>query len=189
MQSASEIIYDLPNGLQGYYLTGGQNQRRVDAFNLIVRDPRILTNASDNIASITGYGYSNPGGGTNRIADPRLNVGSSCIGCHADGMNRTNNDLRTWLDHAPERLPKGTYGVDGWINNAQTVARVKELYKTNDYFKEIIEQDRQGFLATMGEIKHAMMWGLDKNVYVEPIIWTVEHVQRVKYKYRQTTSN
>jgi hypothetical protein len=189
MQSASEIIYDLPNGLQGYYLTGGQNQRRVDAFNLIVRDPRILTSASDNIAEITGYGYSNPGGGGNRVSDPRLNVGSSCIGCHADGMNRTNNDLRTWMDKAPNRLPKGTYGVDGWINNASTVARVKELYKTNDYFKEVIESDRQGFLASMGEVKNAMMLGPDKNVYVEPIIWTVEHVQRVKYKYAQTTSN
>lgn len=189
MQSASEIIYSLENGLQGYYLTGGQNQRRVDAFNLIVRDPRILTNASDNITSMTGYGYSNPGGGSNRIADPRLNVGSSCIGCHVDGMNRTNNDLRLWMDKAPQRLPKGPYGVDKWINDTATVNRVKQLYKDNDYFKETIENDRQGFLAAMAEIKRTMMIGPNKNIYVEPVIWTVEHVQRVKYKYPQTTSN
>lgn len=190
MQSASEIIYDLPNGLQGYYLTGGFNQRRVDAFTNIVRDPRILTGAADNIAHMTGYAYTNTAGtGGFRGADPRLNNGSSCIGCHADGMNRTNNDLRLWLDKAPNRLPKGTYGVDGWINNAQTVARVKELYPTNDWWKDQIEKDRQGFLASMGEIKEAMMLGSDLNVYVEPIIWTVEHVQRVKYKYTQTTSN
>ena len=43
--------------------------------------------------------------------------------------------------------------------------------------------------GTIEEIKEAMLWGSDKNVYVEPIIWTVEHVQRVKYKYAQTTSN
>jgi hypothetical protein len=104
-------------------------------------------------------------------------------------MNRMNNDLRLWLDKARDQLPKGTYGVDGWINNEATVKRVKELYKTNDYFKERIEKDRQVFLSAMGEIKEAMIWGEDKNVYVEPIIWTVEHVQRVKYKYRQTTSN
>jgi hypothetical protein len=104
-------------------------------------------------------------------------------------MNRTNNDLRLWLDKAPDRLPKGPYGVDGWIDNAQTVARVKELYKDNDYFKETIENDRQGFLSAMGEIKKAMMIGPNKNISVEPIIWTVEHVQRVKYKYPQTTSN
>jgi len=189
-QSASEIIYDLPNGLQGYYLTGGFNQRRVDAFTNIVRDPRILTGAADNIAHMTGYSYTNTAaGGGFRGNDPRLNNGSSCIGCHVDGMNRTSNDLRLWLDKAPNRLPKGTYGVDGWINNAQTVARVKELYPTNEWWQETIEKDRQGFLASMAEIKEAMMWGSDKNVYVEPIIWTVEHVQRVKYKYAQTTSN
>jgi hypothetical protein len=190
MQSASEIIYDLPNGLQAYYLTGGFNQRRVDAFTNIVRDPRILTGAADNIASATGYSYTNTAGnGGFRGADPRLNNGSSCIGCHADGMNRTNNDLRLWMDKAPNRLPKGTYGVDGWIDNAQTVTRVKELYPENTWWKDQIEKDRQGFLASMGEIKEAMIWGSDKNVYVEPIIWTVEHVQRVKYKYPQTTSN
>lgn len=190
MQSASEIIYSLDNGLQGYYLTGGFNQRRVDAFTNIVRDPRILTGAADNIANMTGYSYTNNGSsGFARANDPRLNVGSSCIGCHADGMNRTNNDLRLWMDKAPDRLPKGTYGVDGWINNPSTVARVKELYKDNDYFKETIESDRQGFLSAMGEIKKAMMIGPNKNIPVEPIIWTVEHVQRVKYKYPQTTSN
>ena len=41
----------------------------------------------------------------------------------------------------------------------------------------------------MGEIKQNMMIGPNKNIFVEPIIWTVEYVQRVKYKYPQTTSN
>lgn len=190
MQSAAEVIYNLPNGLNGYYLLGGQNQRRVDAFINIVRDPRIITTGGDDMASQTGFQFTKTGGGSGNANDPRLNVGSSCIGCHADGMNRMNNDLRLWLDKARDQLPKGTYGVDGWINNEATVKRVKELYKTNDYFKERIEKDRQVFLASMGEIKEAMIWGEDKNVYVEPIIWTVEHVQRVKYKnYKQTTSN
>lgn len=189
-QSASEIIFDLPNGLQGYYLTGGFNQRRVDAFTNIVRDPRIITDAADDIAYATGYSYTRPGGGFfGRQGDPRLNVGSSCIGCHAGGMNRTNNDLRDWLDNSPDRLPKGKYGVDGWINDTNTVARVKELYPTNEWFKETIEKDRKGFLDAIGKIKDDMIWGEDKNVYVEPVIWTVEYVQRVKYQYKQTTSN
>lgn len=187
-QSASEIIYDLPNGLQGYYLTGGFNQRRVDAFVNIVRDPRLILDAEDNIGTQTGFQFPkrNGVGGFN---DPRLNVGSSCIGCHADGMNRTNNDLRDWLDNNPNRLPKGPYGVDSWINDAQTVARVRELYNPNDWWRKTIEEDRHGFLASMGKIKSEMIWGEDKNVYVEPIIWTVEYVQRVKYRYPQTTSN
>jgi hypothetical protein len=28
----------------------------------------------------------------------RLNTGASCFGCHADGMNRFNNNMRDWLD-------------------------------------------------------------------------------------------
>lgn len=188
-QSASEIIYSLDNGLQGYYLTGGFNQRRVDAFTNIVRDPRILTNAGDNITHMTGFSYTNSGGGFVRANDPRLNVGSSCIGCHIDGMNRASNDLRLWLDHAPEQLPRGPHGVDSWIDDPETVARVKELYPPDDHMKDLIEQDRLGFLLAMAEIKDAMMWGPDKNVYVEPIIWTVEYAQREKYQYAQTTSN
>ncbi len=189
MQSAEEIIFDLPNGLQGYALAGGFNQRRVDAFTNIVRDPRILTEAGDNIAHATGYSYSNPGGGFLRQADPRLNNGSSCIGCHADGMNRMGNDMRNWLDNAQSRLPTGPYGVDDWINDPQTVARVRELYPEENYVRDMIEDDRLGFLEAFGKIKEDMILGNDKNVYVEPIIWTVEYAQREKYNYPQTTSN
>ena len=46
-QSAEEVIFTLPNGLQGYVLFGAWNQRRVDAFTNIVRDPRITRNATD----------------------------------------------------------------------------------------------------------------------------------------------
>jgi hypothetical protein len=41
-QSAEEVIFSLPNGLQGYVLFGAWNQRRVDPFTNIVRDPRIV---------------------------------------------------------------------------------------------------------------------------------------------------
>lgn len=198
MQSASEIIYDMPNGLQGYFLTGGFNQRRLDAFTNIVRDPRILRNAGDDIAHGPGYCYTNgSGGGFNfggqeciqRATDPRLNIGSSCIGCHRDGMNRINNDLREWLDNAPDRLPKGPYGVDGWITDTSTVNRVKELYPENSEWIPQIEEDRHMFLETMGEIKNAVMWSEDKNVYVEPVIWSIEYARYTLYDYPATTSN
>ena len=41
----------------------------------------------------------------------------------------------------------------------------------------------------MAQIKHEMILGPDKNLYVEPVIWTVKYVQRKKYRYPQTTSN
>lgn len=100
-QSAEEVIWSLPNGLQGYVLFGAWNQRRVDAFTNIVRDPRILRNVEGDktIDNLTGFGRDAG------ITDHRLNTASSCIGCHIDGMNRANNDLRDWLDEEVRRRP------------------------------------------------------------------------------------
>lgn len=40
----------------------------------------------------------------------------------------------------------------------------------------------------MTQIKRGMLIGVDENLYVEPLIWTVEQAQN-KYKYPQTRSN
>lgn len=109
--------------MQGYQLLGAWSQRRVDAFVQIVRDPGLQRGVDDEAPkNLTGTGTNEA------ISDHRLNSGSSCIGCHADGMNRANNDLRDWLDEGGGRLPKGEYGVDGWVNDPATVSRVSELY-------------------------------------------------------------
>jgi hypothetical protein len=55
--------------------------------------------------------------------------------------------------------------------------------------RPLIEAARKIFLEAMADIKHGMMIGADKNLFVEPVIWTVEYVQRNKYRYPQTTSN
>ncbi|WP_437573424.1 hypothetical protein [Sorangium sp. So ce887] len=178
-QSAEEVIWDLPNGLQGYSLWGGFNQRRVDAFVNIVRDPRITRQDADAVIT-SRIGFAS--------TDRRLNTGSSCIGCHADGMNRGDNDLRDWLDEGGARLPKGQHGVDGWIDDEQTVAQVKELYPPSSVMRPRMEDDRRVFMKAMSQIKREMVLGIDKNVYVEPTIWTIEWAQSF-YKYAPTRSN
>ncbi|HSC89755.1 MAG TPA: hypothetical protein VLC09_20890 [Polyangiaceae bacterium] len=178
-QSAEEVIWGLPNGLQGYALFGGFNQRRVDAFVNIVRDPRILRSDSDaQINDLVGFAS----------ADRRLNTGSSCIGCHADGMNRGNNDLRDWLDFAPERLPHGARGVDGWVDDPTTVERVKELYPPSQVMRARMEDDRRRFLGAQARIARGMMLDPNPNVFVEPAIWTIEWA-RDFYQYPTTRSN
>jgi hypothetical protein len=97
-------------------------------------------------------------------------------------MNRGNNDLRDWLDAGGSRLPKGEHGVDGWINDAATVAQVKELYPPSTVMRPRMEDDRKVFLTAMAKIKRGMILGTDKNVYVEPTIWTIEWAQSF-YKY------
>jgi hypothetical protein len=178
-QSAEEVIYTMPNGLQAYWLGGGFNQRRVDAFVNIVRDYRIVRSASDKAIN-DQLDFATP--------DTRLNTGSSCIGCHGDGMNRGDNNLRDWLDEGGANLPKGAHGVDAWINDDSVKTQIKELYPPSSELRPIIEEDRRLYLAAMAKIKSAMMAGTDKSTHVEPIIWTVEWVQG-HYKYPQTRSN
>lgn len=182
-QSAEEVIFSLPNGLQGYVLFGAWNQRRVDAFTNIVRDPRLQQQVSDRMLdNLTGFGR------TGRVDDHRLNTASSCISCHIDGMNRANNDLRDWLDEGGSRLPKGEYGVDAWVNDPSTVERVRELYPPSSEMRVKVEDDRRMYLGAMAEIKDGMILGVDKNVYLEPTSWTFEWA-RDFYQYPVTRSN
>ncbi len=177
-QSEEEVIWDLPNGLQGYALWGGFGQRRIDSMVNAVRDPRLHRGLTDaKLASEIGHA----------IPDRRQNVGSSCIGCHADGVSRGDNDLRDWLDRGGP-LPAGERGVDRWIDDEQTVAQVRELYPPSSVMRPKMEDDRRGFLAAMAKIKRDMILGEDKNVYVEPAIWTIEWAQSF-YRYPVTTSN
>ncbi len=179
-QSAEEVIWNLPNGLQGYELLGGFNQRRMDAFNLIVTDHNLHTTASDKqITTWTETGASVGDSG-------RLNTAASCFGCHGDGMNRINNTLRDWLDAGT--LPTGTpMGSDKWVNDANVVSQVKALYPTTKDFRPVIEADRKRFAVAMAEIRTGMMLGADKNLYgLEPTYWMNSWAKKF-YKYATNT--
>ena len=51
-----------------------------------------------------------------------------------------------------------------------------------------MESDRAQFLDAMGQIRDGMVLGIDKNTYVEPIVWTTEWAQRY-YRYPVARSN
>lgn len=179
-QSAEEVIWNLPNGLQGYELLGGFNQRRMDAFNLIVTDYNIHTNASDKqITTWTETGASVGDGG-------RLNTGASCFGCHGDGMNRINNTMRDWLDAGT--LPTGSpMGADKWINDQSIVDQVKALYPPTADVRPVIESDRRRFAISMATIRKGMMLGPDKNLYgLEPTYW-LNNWTKKHYSYSTNT--
>jgi hypothetical protein len=182
-QLEGEMLWSLPNGMHGYALYGGFNQRRLDTYVHIARDPRKHLNVADDILEdFAGKGL-NKG-----IKDIRLSSPDSCMGCHEDGMNRGNNNLRDWVDENNARLPKGKLGVDGWIKNETTVNRVKELYKPSSVMRAKIEADRRVYLEAMGKIKTGMLLGKDKNVYLEPTVWTTEWANQF-YKFPISRSN
>lgn len=74
-----EIIFSLPNGLQGYFIVNKQGRRIDDAPANIVRD---RTNTDD----------------------PVVHNGRSCIGCHMKGMNAFQDQIVTTLDNRTEAL-------------------------------------------------------------------------------------
>jgi hypothetical protein len=51
-----------------------------------------------------------------------------------------------------------------------------------------MENDRRIFLAATAKINQGMILGVDKNTYVEPIVWTTEWAQKY-YKYPIARSN
>lgn len=195
-ESAEEIIFSLPNGLQAYMFGGGFNQRRVDAFTNIVRDPRLaLSNSDAQVVDNLDFGG---------VPDHRLNVGASCISCHTDGMNRGSNNLRDWLDENPNptptsqlslaalknpgQLPTGAHGVDGWINDDTVKAQVRQYYPPSSVIHAQLEADRRPYLTAISQIKNGMVAGPDKSLHVEPVVWTFEWAQK-HYKYPQERSN
>jgi hypothetical protein len=74
-----EIIFSLPNGLQGYFIVNKQGRRIDDAPANIVRD---RTN----------------------MDDPVVHNGRSCIGCHVRGMNAFQDEIVTTFDTRTEAL-------------------------------------------------------------------------------------
>lgn len=171
---ASEVIFTLPNGLQGYAIFGGVNQRRTDAFTFIVIDPRrrgSMPPDPDATTTTTRSRFS--------FSRERLLTGASCMGCHAGGLNRMSNDLRDMLDANDPQLAH---------LDAATKNRVRELYPTSDVLGEVIEADRAIFGGSMEVISNGMMLGSSKSHYEEPIRMIFETAQRM-YNYENQEGN
>lgn len=181
-ESAEEVIWNLPNGLQGYELLGAFNQRRVDAFNLIVTDYNLHTTATDKqITTWTETGAS--------VGDAvRLNTGSSCFGCHVDGMNRFNNDLRDYMEAGT--LPTGApMGSEKWVNDQSIISQVQALYPQTADMRPVVEADRKRFVTAMAKIRGEMMLGPDKNLYgLEPTYWLNSWTKK-HYSYATNTQS
>src|SRR5262249_18583680 len=77
--NGGEVIFHLPNGLQGYLIANKQGQRIDDAPVNIVRD---RTN----------------------LEDPVVHNGRSCMGCHLKGMNAFKDQLVATLGRRSQAL-------------------------------------------------------------------------------------
>ena len=70
--NGGEVIFNLPNGLQGYYLVDGDGFRLDEAPISIVSNPA--------------------------ASDPTVRNGLSCIGCHTEGMKEVTDQVRAVIE-------------------------------------------------------------------------------------------
>ena len=95
-----EAIFNLPNGLQGYYLVNASGFR--------------LNEAPINIVS-------NPA-----ASDPTVRNGLSCIGCHTEGMKTFEDQVRSVIDSNPNPPYNKAQALRLYVEKSDMDARVSE---------------------------------------------------------------
>ena len=99
-----EAIFNLPNGLQGYYLANSSGFR--------------LDEAPINIVS-------NPA-----ASDPTVRNGISCIGCHTEGMKTFEDQVRAAIESNPSPPYNKAQALRLYVEQADMDARVSEDMET-----------------------------------------------------------
>ena len=75
-----EVVFNLPNGLQGYYISDASGNRIDEAPTDIVSNPA--------------------------ASNPAVRNGLSCIGCHTEGMKTFEDEVRAVITQGPDGLTK-----------------------------------------------------------------------------------
>ncbi len=99
-----EVIFNLPNGLQGYYLVNSSGFR--------------LDEAPINIVS-------NPA-----ASDPTVRNGISCIGCHTEGMKTFEDEVRSVIESSPNPPYNKAQALRLYVEQSVMDARVSEDMET-----------------------------------------------------------
>ena len=93
-----EVIFNLPNGLQGYYLVDGNGLRLAEAPINIVSNPA--------------------------ASDPTVRNGISCIGCHTEGMKTFEDEVRSVIESNPNPSYNKAQALRLYVEQSVMDARV-----------------------------------------------------------------
>ncbi len=99
-----EIIFNLPNGLQGYYLADGNGLRLDEAPISIVSNPA--------------------------ASDPTVRNGISCIGCHTEGMKTFEDEVRSVIESNPNPPYNKAQALRLYVEQSVMDARVSDDMET-----------------------------------------------------------
>ena len=150
-----EVIFNLPNGLQGYYITNATGFRLDDAPINIVSNPA--------------------------ASDPTVRNGLSCIGCHTEGMKTFEDQVRSVIEsnatpaydkaqalrlYAPQsemdarladdmnRYQQALTKTGGSVDDIEPIQRFHEVFEgaiDADYAAAVIGLETETFLAKIRE--------------------------------------
>ena len=148
-----EIIFNLPNGLQAYYLADGDGNRLNEAPIGIVSNPA--------------------------ASDPTVRNGLSCIGCHTKGMQTFEDEVRAVVEQADNPPFNKQRALDLYVEKTEMDELVAEdmqrfrvaLEETGGVFGGIepIQRLHEAFHAPLSATQAAAAVGLETDVFLEKI--------------------
>ena len=148
-----EIIFNLPNGLQAYFLVDGAGFR--------------LDEAPINIVS-------NPA-----ASDPTVRNGISCIGCHTEGMKTFEDQVRSVIESNPNPTYNKSHALQLYVEKSEMDALVQEgqnryrnaLEATRGVLGgvEPISRFHEAFQGALGAAYAAAVVGLETETFLERV--------------------
>ena len=153
-----EVIFNLPNGLQGYYLVNASGSR--------------LDAAPINIVS-------NPA-----ASDPTVRNGISCLGCHTEGMKTFEDQVRSVIESNTNPTYDKAQALRLYVEKSEMDALVTEdmeryrvaLDATGGEFADIepISRFHEAFQGDVDAAYAAAVVGLETEAFLEKIRENVE---------------
>ena len=148
-----EIIFNLPNGLQGYYLVDGNGIQLDEAPISIVSNPA--------------------------ASDPTVRNGISCIGCHTEGMKTFEDEVRSAIEGNPNPPYDKAHALRLYVEKSVMDALVAEdmekyrvaLEATGGAFSgvEPVSRFHEAFHGPIGAAYAAAVVGLQTETFLERV--------------------
>ena len=148
-----EVVFNLPNGLQGYYISDASGNRIDEAPTNIVSNPA--------------------------ASNPAVRNGLSCIGCHTEGMKTFEDEVRAVVLRQPDTAAKAQalrlYVEQSVINTlvAEDTKRYREaLEATGGVFGGIepVHRFYEAFQGPLDAAHAAAAVGLETEAFIQDIL-------------------
>ena len=148
-----EVVFNLPNGLQGYYLVNASGFRLDDAPINIVSNPA--------------------------ASDPTVRNGISCIGCHTEGMKTFEDEVRSVIESNPSPNYNKAQALRLYVEKSDMDALLEKdmekfraaLAATGGVFGgvETVSRFHEAFQAPVDAAYAAAVVGLETETFLERV--------------------